>query len=408
MSSREKINSNLSTLLFVCYFVGYPLLTTLFLPFSSDIEGITRSITVPFRTFVLGLSILVIALNLKNKIKLNKNIYLLFLFWGIYLIRIVYDIYFRNDVFILPRFLEATKVYIPLIVLPAMITTIYSFKYIDFEKALNWMFLALSCIVLLSVFKNDTWLEASENLDEKIMGNVAMGSISIGRVALISLIVSLFILKQNHTKGKIFLSIIIIFLSLTILFRAGSRGPILWMLSVFLFWYFSRGKDVLIGIFNVSLILVLFSLFFDQIMNVLYTISPVTYQRFDALIYEGDSSGRDFIYSNAWNLFLDNPLFGAKYVTDHGGYAHNLFLDSFMGLGIIGGGIFTILFFCALKSTYTLIHHDAKNLWIGLLLIQNLAWNMTSGAFYMNQQLSVLLVLVFLEVDRLKNKNMVE
>jgi len=49
----NKINTFLVTLNFVLMFIGYQLATSLFLPVSSDIEGISRTVTVPYRAFAL-------------------------------------------------------------------------------------------------------------------------------------------------------------------------------------------------------------------------------------------------------------------------------------------------------------------------------------------------------------------
>ena len=68
MSNRSKINIFLSTLNFVLCFVGYQLATSLFLPISSDLEGISRTVTVPYRAFALFISFQIIFLNIRRKL----------------------------------------------------------------------------------------------------------------------------------------------------------------------------------------------------------------------------------------------------------------------------------------------------------------------------------------------------
>jgi peptidoglycan/LPS O-acetylase OafA/YrhL len=96
---RSKINTFFSTLNFVLVFVGYQLATSLFLPVSSDMEGISRTVTVPYRAFALLISLLVILLNLKKRVgKTPLALKVLWVYWFALIICIFYDTNIRIDV----------------------------------------------------------------------------------------------------------------------------------------------------------------------------------------------------------------------------------------------------------------------------------------------------------------------
>src|SRR5690554_6007945 len=100
--SKNKLNIFFSTLNFVLVFIGYQLATSLFLPVSSDLEGISRSVTIPYRAFALLISIFVIILNFKRKSKKTSLVLVILgIYWIALIIRIFYDSVLRSDVFII-------------------------------------------------------------------------------------------------------------------------------------------------------------------------------------------------------------------------------------------------------------------------------------------------------------------
>src|SRR5690554_3266895 len=117
--SIKNINSFLSTLNFVLCFVGYQLTTSLFLPFSHDIEGASMTVTVPYRAFALLITLLVIFLNIKKRVRKSSfAMKILWLYWIALIIRIFYDTNIRNDIHITDT--SRLWLYIFGIILPVM------------------------------------------------------------------------------------------------------------------------------------------------------------------------------------------------------------------------------------------------------------------------------------------------
>ena len=114
----SKTNRFLSTILLFLTIVGYPLVTTLFLPsFTGFYDGaggdvtISRVITVPYRAIVLGISISVILMNWKQYVSMTFPMKVYLVFWFFLSLRIVYDLLIRTDIIIDPSVVQNQFLY---------------------------------------------------------------------------------------------------------------------------------------------------------------------------------------------------------------------------------------------------------------------------------------------------------
>lgn len=396
----SKLNTFLSTLNFSLFFVGYQLATSLFLPVSSDLEGISRTVTVPYRAFALFISLLVIFLNIKKKVgKIHPAMKVLWIYWSALIIRIFYDTNIRTDVHV--KDTVQLWMYIFGICLPAMFSVMISYRFIDLDKTLKWIFLGIVLTIMLSLFNNPALLMPADEITERMEGNLALNTISFGHLGAMGIVLSLFIFSRGRVRTikKIGL-IAVLVISLFIMARAASRSPIVALVVILLFWLFARGKNVVLGVSITAIAFGLLIVFIEPILNFMGNISPMMEVRLRMGIYEGYSSGRDVLYQKAFDLFLNNPFFGKQFALfdNFGGfaYSHNIVLDSLMGLGLLGGIAMIYILWIAIKNSYTLIKNNDPHFWICLLLIQQIVLNMFSGAIYYNQLLNVLFTFVFL------------
>jgi O-antigen ligase len=402
MNQNNKNNFNIfiSTFNFVLMFVGYKLATSLFLPVSSDIEGISRSVTVPYRGFALLVSLVVILLNLKRKVgKTPLALKVLWIFWIALIIRIFYDTNIRTDVH-----LNDTRqlwLYVFGICLPAMYSVMKSYRFIDINKALKWVYFGTVLTLLLSLFSNASFLMDSTEITGRAEGNLAFNAIAFGHLGTTGVILSMFLLSKGGVSLiRKFIYIAVILLSFFVMMRAGSRSPVLALTVIVLFWLFARGKNILLGSVIIAIATTILIVFIEPILNFMGTISPVMESRLRLGIYEQNSSGRDLLYEEAINLFVNNPILGEQFALfdNFGGfyYSHNIILDAFMGLGILGGLSMIYFLWVSIKKSYLAIKNNSPIFWISLILIQQIVLNMFSGAFYYNQLLNALLVFIFL------------
>lgn len=400
MLTKSKLNIFLSTSNFVLCFVGFPLATSLFLPISSNIEDISRTVTVPYRAFALAFSLAVILLNIKKptgKFPLALKVFLFY--WGILIIRMIHDLYIRNDVILN----DASKIWLYVfgICLPAVFSIIMSYNLIDLERAFRWTFGSIVIVLIMALFSNKNLLLSADVYNVRQNANLALGTITFGHLGVTGIILSVYALinmKLNTILRVIVILLIPFFIFITL--RAGSRGPILSLLFVLYFWLFSRNKNFFRGLLILIVAFILTIIFMDKVLDFMGGISPVIEQRLRSSIYEGDIGNRDPFYTQAMNAFLESPILGEQFAIFQSdgsfGYSHNIFLDALMGLGIIGGFLMFYFIFSALKKSYFLIKNNDKVFWICLILIQQIMLNMVSGSFYYNQLLSALLTFVFL------------
>lgn len=395
--SINKVNIFLSTLNFILCFVGYQLATSIFLPVSSDIASISLSVTVPYRAFAFFVSIIVIIINYKNHFRLYNVPLIAFLFfWGILIIRMFYDIYFGINF----KLTETSQLWLYVfgICLPIVFSIIISFKYIDLDKSFFWIFCATALILVLSLFSNQALLFGS---DERQDANLAFNTIQFGHFGTSATILGIFILIKKKLKVHLRLIVFLItILGLFCMLRAGSRGPVVALIFVLFFFLFSRGKNLFRSIISLSVAISLTIVLIEQILTFMRNISPIMEDRLRLAIYEGDTSNRDPLYELAIKSFLESPLIGKQFAFfDTDGtfvYTHNLILDTLMGLGIVGFVAIVYILFSAFKISYYLIRKNDSQYWLALLLLHQIIFNMMSSAFYYNQLMSALFVILFL------------
>ncbi len=395
----NKINVFLSTLSFVLCIVGYSLATTFFLPSSSDLGSVSQSVTIPYRAFALIIMLSVIFLNLKKKVHpLPLPIVVLLLYWLALIIRIFSDVYFRTDYF----FTDTSQLWLFIfgICLAGLFSTLQSFDFIDTEKALYFVWAGVILMLTLTLFSNQALLSNTDS-EYRVDANVALNTISYGNFGVTGLLLSIYILinKKVNKYFKIF-AIISIVLCIYSVLRSGSRGPILAFLLVVLFWFFSKGKNVKVGLAILAMSFLILYILQDFILSLMGKISPVIELRLRESLEGGVDDGRSRLYDESINVFLNNPLLGQQFAIFDGqggyAYAHNLILDAAMALGVFGAVAMIYIIFSALKKCYKNIHYNKKYYWVSLILIQQISILMVSGTFYQDQLLSTLLVFHFI------------
>ena len=405
MLSIRKFNIFISTLNFILFLIGFQLATSIFLPSSSDVELISRTVSVPYRAFALALSLLVILINI-NRIPRSLSLALkaFLFFWAMLILRLGYDDFIRSDLSLGDTSLIWS--YILGICVPAFLSVLVSYKYIDVEKSFPFIFIGLVISLLITIVSSLAPIFGVVDVSQRQGGNLATSSITLGHLGVMAVILGVYNLLYRKTNFiyKIF-TIVSIVVSVLLVLVAGSRSPVLALSVVFLYWIFSYlrrpSSAVVVTIFLIIAVLI----FMDLILSLMGEISPIMETRLRSSIYDGDSSDRSEIYSQALDVFSNNPILGNQLLLVYPGgqveYAHNMIIDALMGLGIVGGIVITYFLIRALKISYRVIHEKDSNLWVVLLLIQQITFNMLSSAFYYNQLLSILLVFVFLKYRRI-------
>lgn len=157
---------------------------------------------------------------------------------------------------------------------------------------------------------------------------------------------------------------------LYILFAYGKRGPMLWSFVGVFCCYMIKSKFLLINKKFIFLILVIatFITYMDPILNVIKDALPKTGKKLEVTLKEGDTSGRFDIndakhstYLVGLENFSRSPVWGyyfrlvTNYVHYQGAYAHNIFIEILMTMGLLGFIPFMMLLFKAYRKSRTII-----------------------------------------------------
>lgn len=148
-----------------------------------------------------------------------------------------------------------------------------------------------------------------------------------------------------------------------ILLAYGKRGPILWSIVSIISCIFITSTHMWKNLFIAGFIAVTVILFLDPIEKIISRALPMTYERIEHSIKEGDTDARfdlDDAKNSTYLIGLENfsrsPLYGYYFrlVTNNlhfrGSYSHNVFIEVLMTMGLIGFVPFLLLLFKAYRK----------------------------------------------------------
>ena len=166
---------------------------------------------------------------------------------------------------------------------------------------------------------------------------------------------------------------------------SGSRGPFLAFLVLSMVFFFINAKSrKWRGLVFFSLVAV--ALFFKSIIRwineTLNSIGIASFNRiYQTVFAQGDvSSGRDSYYLGAIQDFLKHPIFGKAYLLDNGSYVHNIFIEQFRAVGIVGGILFLVVTLYAICMGYNAFKARKDVLIIYLLFLQYVVYGCFSSS----------------------------
>ena len=305
----NKLYSFVALLFVFLSLLGYQLVTMLLLPSSSDIEGVSNTVTYPFRAIVFALSFfLIITSPIEREKAANKKPVLLYvIFMLVYFVRILIDIFIR-EVYLQPGFQRVVLQYMFIVMIPSIWATSRCARHIDYEKLNQWLMIGGVILLGVTIWSQNALIATEYNEMVRGEGNVALNSISFGHTCVTLFVIFLsWMVCQNKRKWLgIIIGGVLLVLSFVLMLRVASRGPLVTFVVVVLFFLFSKIKNKLLGLV-ISLTVILLVWFnISTIFEWLGTISPMMEQRMAAAIFEDDSSGRDILYREAINIFLQN------------------------------------------------------------------------------------------------------
>lgn len=357
---------------------------------SSYLSGFINQVSLQIITYFFA-TILMFSSSRKNTFVYTKHDTfwtLLFIYLAMLLVRLLID-------YVIPwqgMFLYKS----PLTILffyffPILIPAIFFYRkrvVIDTEKTI-WI---ISCVVfacLLASYNSIMQGNVMLSNDGRYDSGFGVFSIAFGQYGTSLVLMSIYLFTQNKHNFKLIKNIILglfILIGLLSIVFAGSRGPFMALAVCLFLWVVSK--------FNISaksvFIIILSLIAFVYIEDILYFINDQlkandinSFSRILDTVFADNglsehTSGRDHLYVEAWELFLDNPIFGNSLFIPGKIYVHNIFIEQFMATGIIGGLIFILINIIAVKRSIKIIRHDSKFAIIPILFVQNLIFGSLS------------------------------
>ncbi len=381
MESNLNRYSLLKAILIVSVICGYEFLS--FFPEILNVE--TRVINIPFR-LLMGLTCIIILFN--NPIHINKKVFLVYFFWLLYLIRFLYETIFNSHKIQLSLSDYWGYIFLGcLLPMSALLTTIDK-KVLD--KCLPILFSLLLFVNVFGLVNNQGFLFEEAN-EMRAEANIGLNSISFATCAISLIVVSLYLRNKFKFKILIWLSIILAIVNIGL---SASRGPILQLVVVGLLYLFMNTKKVnpkyiFLGIISFSGIIYYLSEKFN-FLSVLIARFTTSQSEFGGSDYE-----RTMYIEGAWNQFKNSPLIGDSVeVRPYGIYPHNMLLESFMSLGIIGGILcFAILIIAFVKALQLL--KDKEVSWLVILFLFSFIATFTTGSIVNNFKFWTFISFVF-------------
>jgi len=323
-----------------------------------------------YRTSFLVLCLYLLWKTDLRKLFKEKYVQLFLLFFLLYFVRVLFDtIIFPKELgFPIIKYYTFTW---GVIIIPTLAFN-FKLKKADLEAAFRVILPVFLTICIYSLMVSNFQFE---NGSVRLWGGETVHPIVLGHIAVTNIIFSIyFILESYKLKNKIFF-VSNVLISLLTLSLTDSRGPIvaLFILLIFYLIFIAELKKkqiLLVGTISVALILSL--IFFTEFYN--------------RLVFTIHGGARIKHWSIALKQFIGSPFWGSSLEENvHKIYPHNILIESFMALGIFGGSLFLVIISKFLKEAYKIL--KSKNnidKWLVLLFVQFLVSSMFSGSLITN------------------------
>lgn len=371
---------------------GYPLVAAI-----SEYLGVpSRPFTMTFYGVVLALALFTVVSFAVHTGTLSLNAFWLvwWLFWCLYLSRILIDLTFNAEA--LKRPVEEYLLYtIGICILPPLAL---SFKEGPWQRSSTVdkvMFLgALGLTVNLWIIYTQQELTSLTQFFSMRAETGTLNPITLGQMAVSVLILVVWravsgVVLDIWTKSLLAFYTL---LSALGLIASGSRGPLFALsacLVALLFLAQNRRKLAYLFLFGVLVAVTVVPL---TNSTDIYLIERISSSAFE-------DSERMILLFQGYDLFLQNPVAGGG-IEPLDTYPHNIILESFMVFGVVSGCLFLFLFTFGLIAAFKLRRFSASSTWLSVLFIQYAVVAMVSGAIYLNWGFWLLTAAVVGELGR--------
>lgn len=345
---------------------------------TSLVDLANMPVSAALRTITAGAALLIILKNMFEKRSKSTNYFLVAIafFWCLYILRL-FEATAMSDV---PMWHGPYYYWMWAMLgcaIPMFGLAIYPTYNEDLDSIFLWIYLLFLIAGVLAVIGASNYAGRLhlESLDPISLGHLGATICILPIWALIY--------RGGGTPLYRFGMALGVILGFYLLVSANSRGPLVafGMLLAFLILV-SRGRYALLLIAISAGVVILFvplSLLLEYEFGI-QTFSRLFGQSF---FEEINVSIRLEMYREAIEGVIAHPLTGlALELPDRKSYPHNIILEAFMAVGILGGGAFLVVVVGLVVKGIVLSRHHPEQGWIVLIFIQNLIGAQFTGALY--------------------------
>lgn len=251
---------------------------------------------------------------------------------------------------------------------------------IPYFKKVMWVGNIIILLVLSYFYFTDQFIyfQMSEKTIESVIGFAIPNYLSIGTFISASLIFQI--------DNKSIFNRLITLYSVFILFVLGGRGPLIFLFFIFILHYFLTLEVKKFSFKNVIIILLGLMMFLQY-----FDFSAIDFNRYNVLEnFNEDESATERLYyfekgyQSVTNHLLTGLGIGSSGMilsdSDISLYPHNLFLESLMEIGIVGGFMYLFLYIILFFKVFTRVS-NLPLFCLGLISLYLFFQDMKSGSF---------------------------
>ena len=311
----------------------------------------------------------------------------LWAFLGLYTVRVLETAFLRDVTFyasseVILLFVVGVIV-IPAFVMARIVPRISDSHIIIGSTMMILIFLfglALNLESLIDLFRSRT----RENMLEKIT------AINLASTASSYAIFLIIIGRKTFSSKLDYLRLLTAALLLAIVAISRSRGPILATATVLLLYFAmvpANHKKLLVkSVFFLVMAALVAAIYFDFDIVRLATERFFSTGKFSLRANLAEASGRIFLWSAAWDQFLDNPYFGdVIFVKIINHYPHNIIMEALISVGIFGSLFLFLYLYITLSNAVKLLRRRSSSLvdrFAALIFLKLLVETMFSGTIW--------------------------
>ncbi|MCU7570983.1 O-antigen ligase family protein [Riemerella anatipestifer] len=346
-------------------------------------------VTYPYRVFCLIVSLYIIYINRYSKV--GAMFYFIMFFFLLYLVRIAYDLFIVEIVYIKENY-DYLATYLGAVVIPAISMCFIPRYKVDFKKVLMYVYVSFYLFALMNVAFTDFI-----GIEKRMSGITELWPIGFAQAGVSLSILSLFVYNDS-SKYIQYIVALGFYFGLAIVFMSATKAAFIFLFFLILLYCYKYGIPSLFrDLWFVSLtFLGLFGLFFTR-TTYLFT------RLFQSIqVLDESTKERLLILSEAWKKFKTNLWLGDSFLIKtealKSTYPHNLFLEAFMAMGLLGGGMFLLINVFAINSVRNISDEKSSFSWLIFMFLQYFfqaffSWSLYSSVFYWILLMTVLFLL---------------